>query len=153
AARSRSEQLAEVERELARMRRDHTQGTEQIDALQRQIATLEHQRPEAEQLAARREHLEQLQAAAATRQAHEQRLQVAQHEEQELQQQREQLAQRVTKARENVRKLMERQAEAERVPALEADYTEIEREASRLEAAIEQHRAWREQSGVGNCPF
>jgi exonuclease SbcC len=152
-ARSRSEQLAEVERGLSRMRRDHKQGEEQIGALQRQIATLERQRPEAEQLAARREHLERLQAAAATRQAHEQRMQVAQREEQELRQKREQLTQRVTRARENVRKLTERQAEAERVPALEAEYAEVEREVSRLEAAIEQHRAWREQSGAGNCPF
>src|SRR5262249_10598024 len=60
---------------------------------------------------------------------------------------------RVAKARENVRRLTERQAEAERVPALEAEYAQVEHEESRLETAIEQHRAWREQSGAGDCPF
>ncbi len=152
-ARSRSEQLAEVERQLGRMRRDHKQGVEQITALSNQIATLERQRPEAEQLAARREHLERLQAAAAQRQAREQRLQAAQREERELHQKREQLNLRVSKARENVRKLTERQVEAERVPVLEAEYAEVEREARRLESVIDQSRAWREQSGAGNCPF
>jgi exonuclease SbcC len=152
-ARSRSEQLAEVERELVRMQRDHAQGAAQLAALEQQIAALERQRPEAEQLAARRERLEQLQAAAATRDAHEQRFQAVQREEEELRAKREQLTQRSAKARENVRKLAERQAEAEQVPALEAECAQTEREVSRLEARIEQHQRWREQSGVGHCPF
>ncbi len=147
------ERLQEAERQQAGMRQDVAAVQLEIAEAERKIAALTTLQAEAEQLPARRERFEALQAAHAARVQQEQRQTALLREMQEATKKRVQLAEREHKERENVRKLEERREEAQRLPALEAEYATLEHDVRGLETSIAQAQAARTQSGAGLCPF
>jgi len=148
-----AERLQEAERQQAGIQQDIAAAQSEIAEAEHKIAGLTALRMETEQLGARRERFEALQAAQATRVQQEQRQTALLRELQEATKKRGQLAEREHKERENVRKLEERREEAQRLPALEADYATLEQNVRGLETSIAHAREARAQSGAGLCPF
>jgi DNA repair protein SbcC/Rad50 len=152
-ARRDTQLLAEAERTLAKIEREQARIEHDAAEAQRTIAALEALRPEAAQLEERREQVAMLQAIRAQRTERQNRLANIGAERDRLLPLRAKAAQQEAKARDNVRKLRESEAEAARVPTLEAELAAVQGDVQKVEARLEHHRLSREQSGAGNCPF
>ncbi|WIG57735.1 MAG: Exonuclease SbcC [Ktedonobacterales bacterium] len=152
-ARQQVRQLEETRRGIEKADRERERVAADIAANEREIATLEQSRPIAALLEARRERVTMLQAIRAQTSERKSRLAQVIAEQAKLTPAREKAAADVAKAAENLRKTHELQAEAEQVPALEAEWSRLQAEVHKLEVQRDQHRASREQTGSGTCPF
>lgn len=135
-----------VERDLHAIQQTYAQD-------EQHIAQLEKLRPEADVLTERRSQLELAQASQATWETNNVRLQAVAEGLRKQQEQREKLAQRETKAANNLRKILAQQTVVESFPALEAEQKSNDDKMRQVQSRIEQHRLSRQQSGMGNCPF
>jgi DNA repair protein SbcC/Rad50 len=147
---ARRDEIAVTQKRVAR---DHHAAQQTCAQDEQHIAQLEELRPEADAMPERRSRLEQAQAARATWETNNARLQAVGEDLRKRQEQREKLAQRETKAANNLRKILAQQAAVESFPALEAEQKSNDDKMRQVQTRIEQHRLSRQQSGMGNCPF
>jgi exonuclease SbcC len=147
------QRLEDAERNHRRVLSELEQAAREIATAEQRIAALDALRTEADQLPERRSAFEKLQAQVATRAQQEQRRTALLAEEREATKKREELALRARKAEENVRKIEARREDAERFPALQAEYDDLAGQVRRLEVSLDSARTSRAQSGEGLCPF
>jgi exonuclease SbcC len=153
AARQDCQRLDEVRRAIAKAEREHAQVTADIAGSERRIAALEAQRPLAALLGERQERLAMLQDIRAKRSERERQLRKVVEELAKERTAHRKAVQAEAKAAANVEKLLAHLPVAEQVPALEAQFAQVQQEVQRLEAQLEHHRFSREASGAGQCPF
>src|SRR5579883_1263155 len=120
---------------------------------QSRIAEIEPLLPLAEQLQARNDALMHLRIQASERNSKQQQLQEKRNALRERQQERDQATDKLRKAEKNVVLIEEHRVEAEEMPVLTDQYSQLEAQLNRLEGNIEGYVKSRAQSAGGQCPL
>ena len=151
--RQQVQRLEAARKELRQTTSERESVTRQITECDRAIATIEAQRPLADELTVRRERVSMLQSQRATKSEKQKRLSALSATRKTAVQRHERLAQDATREEANVKKLTDQHETAASLPALEARYTELQQHMQAAQATLAQHEEARRQSGAGNCPF
>ncbi len=121
--------------------------------LQRKIADIEPLQPLADKVNERNEALTQLRIQGNERKNKQRQLQEKRNSLQDKLTEREQTAEKLRKAENNVAVIEEHRDEAEEMPVLQDHYTQLSALLYRLEGNIEGYAKSRAQSAGGQCPL
>jgi len=153
ASESAQDRLRQVEKTLADLDREQRQLHTDLDHVDARIAAIAALADEAALLAERRQTVERLNRALATRAERTHRADVAHQELKDVALQEERARKKLAKAEADIAKLLQNRDRAAELPALEARLHQTRATVAGLRADIARHDQSRKQSAGGLCPF
>jgi exonuclease SbcC len=147
------ERLSEARQQEAARATEAARLAGEIGDAERRVAAIERGRAEAEQLAGRRQRVDDLRAGQARRHEREARLAAIAAELRDVAEKRAKAAKLAQKGAANIDRLRAMEPLAGQVPALETHQLELVAHVEGLRAALRQHHEARGQSAGGHCPF